>query len=449
MKNQSTASCGSVGSPWNRLIDRFSKVGSAAVHPISQPVTYKQTTSTPSQREAKQKDEAFSDSLAEDAHARLNQLVLSGLTQQIQYDPSSDLSARLRHEADAYPMRKQLVYELAIKEKTNISGPNPSNGTAEHVLAPPTGQHIAPLRVLHPVRGHLARALGLDESHSIGDGEVLPQSAVDALSDLLVDATVLWELGQLKVLRLDSHLVVKTGPDVDYQHVVDVDYLREEAPELPIPEVYGVLASETRVYLVTALVYGEPLDKLWPQLRDCERASIQQQLNRIFSTLRGVAIPPSATDQTFYGSGSPRRCKDLRRELRVADNPVTSEEEFNKFLLDIKDSHVPSERRKMVFSMLRPNHDLVFSHGDLHPRNIMVSRKPGSSSACKNACEHAHLTIEGLIDWECCGWYPSYWDYTKAIYTLSVQDGCADWWLYLPEAIGRWGSEYALYLISH
>ncbi|KAG6286903.1 hypothetical protein E4U45_008284, partial [Claviceps purpurea] len=41
---------------------------------------------------------------------------------------------------------------------------------------------------------------------------------------------------------------------------------------------------------------------------------------------------------------------------------------------------------------------IVFTHGDLNMRNIMMYNG----------------RLSGIIDWETCGWYPDYWDYTKA-----------------------------------
>ncbi|KAG6215510.1 hypothetical protein E4U26_008478 [Claviceps purpurea] len=43
-------------------------------------------------------------------------------------------------------------------------------------------------------------------------------------------------------------------------------------------------------------------------------------------------------------------------------------------------------------------HEIVFTHGDLNMRNIMMYNG----------------RLSGIIDWETCGWYPDYWDYTKA-----------------------------------
>ena len=44
-------------------------------------------------------------------------------------------------------------------------------------------------------------------------------------------------------------------------------------------------------------------------------------------------------------------------------------------------------------------HDIVFTHGDLNLRNILVDDDG---------------KIFGNVDWECAGWYPEYWEYTKA-----------------------------------
>jgi transposase-like protein len=46
----------------------------------------------------------------------------------------------------------------------------------------------------------------------------------------------------------------------------------------------------------------------------------------------------------------------------------------------------------------RGGHKIVFAYGDLNMRNIMVENGKGT----------------GIVDWETAGFYPSYWEYTKA-----------------------------------
>ena len=45
-------------------------------------------------------------------------------------------------------------------------------------------------------------------------------------------------------------------------------------------------------------------------------------------------------------------------------------------------------------------HRITFTHGDLHVHNILS----------------LNGKMTGLIDWDCAGWFPEYWDYAVAIY---------------------------------
>ena len=87
------------------------------------------------------------------------------------------------------------------------------------------------------------------------------------------------------------------------------------------------------------------------------------------------------------------------------------------------------------FRPLREDHEIVMTHGDLHPRNIMVSRQEGDES----------IKLEAILDWEASGWFPADWEYVKALHTICAADKTLDWCLCLPtEAIGVWGAEYAI-----
>lgn len=47
-------------------------------------------------------------------------------------------------------------------------------------------------------------------------------------------------------------------------------------------------------------------------------------------------------------------------------------------------------------------HAIVFTHGDLNPRNILA--------------ENGKIT--GIVDWENAGFFPEYWEHTKMHYTV-------------------------------
>ena len=87
------------------------------------------------------------------------------------------------------------------------------------------------------------------------------------------------------------------------------------------------------------------------------------------------------------------------------------------------------------------------THGDLHPRNIMVVVDGA-------ACYHDHSThvdsdqeikITSILDWEMSGWYPDYWEFVKSLNTISQGDALEDWRDFLPsDAIGAWPVEFAI-----
>ncbi|KAK2740529.1 hypothetical protein FQN55_008872 [Onygenales sp. PD_40] len=82
-----------------------------------------------------------------------------------------------------------------------------------------------------------------------------------------------------------------------------------------------------------------------------------------------------------------------REELRFS-----TESEFNKYLTD----PLRDEIRKRAAVSHDVRHDIVFTHGDLNPRNILA--------------ENGKIT--GIVDWENAGWFPEYWEYTKSHYTV-------------------------------
>ena len=71
----------------------------------------------------------------------------------------------------------------------------------------------------------------------------------------------------------------------------------------------------------------------------------------------------------------------------------------------------PAEIPDPYRQALPDDSNIVFTHSDLHPSNILVSpEKPRS--------------IVSILDWQQSGWYPDYWEFCKAEYTA---DPVSDW----------------------
>ncbi len=191
---------------------------------------------------------------------------------------------------------------------------------------------------------------------------------------------------------------------------------------------------------------GGTLESVWPQLSKMHKLSVQQQLNDIFRALRASVPGPSVDgeDRPRIGSFVSGTCKDMRRILRTSEGPIRSEEDFNDFLC--RQSHrTETPWIKMVRSFMSNNHRIVMTHGDLHPRNIMVQWQPDDEDGSGGK---GPVRITSLIDWELGGWYPEHWEFVRALATVDTRGPLADWCDFLPtEAIGSWPTEFSIDLL--
>ncbi|KAI9813176.1 MAG: hypothetical protein M1826_002539 [Phylliscum demangeonii] len=416
------------------------------------------------------------------AYKFANQTVINALSQQLKRDPSMDLSGLLG----------QLVRSYEIKQKSFLDGyregpeadiltPMISSG-ASHTKVDIRKQLEATsvTRIVRPLTEPMRGLLGVDVGTTLAlrVPTTLPESSIRQLNRLLIQSSVIWELGRLAVLRLHPAVVVKVGPGIDVEHLSTVEHIKRHARTMLIPDTLGVLATDRLTYIFMSPMDGEPLDRWWPRLTREDKLDVQSQLNTIFVALRSIPRPLDEDGRPTLGGGTPRRCKDMRREVRRAKGPIVNEKDFNAFIVSNDETAATGAKgeaattrttttwREIISSFLRSDHDIVMTHGDLHPRNVMVEMvkidddqdddgydSGGSCGDKDSSTTHINiatakgrrLKVTGLVDWESSGWYPSYWEYVKALHTISNHDGTLDWWTYLPTAaIGLWGPDYAV-----
>ncbi|KAL5332705.1 hypothetical protein BJX70DRAFT_383341 [Aspergillus crustosus] len=372
----------------------------------------------------------------DEALAEVNALLLSDISMKIKTYPSMDMTEILEQKLKTYPTLRQVFLESALQPVGSsmpcAEPPSPPAGLRDIFRIPFNA------KVLRPLGAAVLQAAQLQNTQDASDLSLL----LSRLNDRIDKCKIIWQLGSTAVLGLDSQLVMKVGQDIDVGHIPTLDYIKKQAPQLPIPEFYGILqqADGNRTFVFMTRVPGEPLDSKWRSLNSNQKASISEQLNAIVRGFRYISAPPSEDPRAVLGGGSPRRCKDARRQLHIADGPISNEAEFNKFI-----ASNPQRRNTsyidMVRSYLKGGHEVVLTHGDLHPRNVMVSITPGDSSDLRATSE---VVVTGLLDWEMSGWYPEYWEYVKALHTINPGDGFDDWYACLPPAIGVWPREHAV-----
>jgi aminoglycoside phosphotransferase len=227
------------------------------------------------------------------------------------------------------------------------------------------------------------------------------------------------------VFKVDENVVAKRVP-------LNIWMLEEAAnvqlitkmTSIPVPEIIRVHTIRREIYIFMSLLPGTTLESQWQMMTTEDKENIAIQLKVFMTELRSV--PPPAL--CWFGSLDTHICIDSRAwsRLNVGDNRlILTEAEFNEFIQTDFDTGFPGGYYDMLFSMLRDDHKIVLTHGDLHPRNILIK----------------DMVITGIIDWEFTGWYPEYWEYIKAL--KSVQD-VVDWWKYLPQIVGSYHAEWAL-----
>ncbi|OQE94751.1 hypothetical protein PENNAL_c0003G03888 [Penicillium nalgiovense] len=146
-----------------------------------------------------------------------------------------------------------------------------------------------------------------------------------------------------------------------------------------------------RVVIMTANS-GQTLDTVFHRLSYSERKQLTKDLKSALSQLRSI---PNHTPYRFGNShGGP--LFDYRFPSGICGS-FHQISEFNSFLAH---NHVLNETRDKVAAVYARTYRSVFTHADLNTSNILID----------------HGRLSGIVDWECAGFYPEYWEFTKLFY---------------------------------
>jgi aminoglycoside phosphotransferase len=225
------------------------------------------------------------------------------------------------------------------------------------------------------------------------------------------------------VFRVNEDLIVKTTP-LDLwrlEEAANIQYIARWT-KIPVPEIVRVHASDHTLYIFMSFIDGTELQDLWPMMTIADKTTIANQLKIYTTELRSIE-PPSPW---IFGSLESHICIDSRvvTRLNVAEHRlISSEEEFNKFLMKDLKPYNSDHYYDMLLSIMRVNHKVVLTHGDFHLRNIIVK----------------DMVITGIIDWEFAGWYPEHWEFIKG---LTAVGPILDWWRYLSDIVGSYTTEW-------
>ncbi|KAF5627075.1 kinase-like domain protein [Fusarium sp. NRRL 52700] len=169
---------------------------------------------------------------------------------------------------------------------------------------------------------------------------------------------------------------------------------------IPVPRPLDLVTQGGYSYVLTSQVPGIRLGMCIDALSDREVSNLVCDLQECIRELR--AIPKNVAPDYMITSAVGKACFDYRiiagsnydDEQGDLVGPFVDETEFNKKL---QVGALPNVSHRI-------GHGIFFTHADLNMRNILMHNG----------------RLSGIVDWENSGWYPEYWDYTKAYFITKL-----------------------------
>ena len=117
-------------------------------------------------------------------------------------------------------------------------------------------------------------------------------------------------------------------------------------------------------------------------------------------------------------------CWDLRLSMSERLGPFPDIESFYQHILwKVKmiagESHASSLLKRLESLKSTQLPSVVFTHSDFAPRNIILSNN----------------RVSGIIDWEQSGWWPYWWEYVKAHYSIQLDGNERVEWIRFAESV--------------
>ena len=212
----------------------------------------------------------------------------------------------------------------------------------------------------------------------------------------IAEGVILYQLALRKVVRLRNGQVVKCGPGLRREEATTMIYIAARTT-VPVPGNVQFIEENGKTYLIMDYIRGTPLRKVWPNLRDDEKRTIFAELRGYVNQWRAL-VPERASD--YVGSLDYGPCLDRRVVGFYHCGPFDTEHQFHDHVVANLRPEIRDERRTFLRNMMKGNHSIVFSHGDMHAHNILI--------------RDGHVV--GILDWEKAGWYPEYWEWCKALW---------------------------------
>ncbi|KAI8989889.1 kinase-like protein [Trametes punicea] len=177
---------------------------------------------------------------------------------------------------------------------------------------------------------------------------------------------------------------------------------------IPTPRVLVSVDGHGRRFLLMKKVRGSTLESVWSALDAAQRAKIVAQLRSFVAQLRSLDSPHGLAVCGLGGAP----IVDSRITSCGPVGPFLNEDAFNDRLVQTSALYIPQADLSQIRARMRGDHAIVFTHGDIAPRNIIVDGDK----------------IAALIDWQQAGWFPEHWEWIKAMWCPPDPKSAAELW---------------------
>ncbi|KIY48524.1 hypothetical protein FISHEDRAFT_58816 [Fistulina hepatica ATCC 64428] len=347
----------------------------------------------------------------DNGYYKLNTSALRVFTKAFEVNPAGDLEEMFR-QVYTLLMNEGEIVELSQSPADREINPSPDKRVP--VPQPQPRTTILP-ELLSSLSKHVRTASRIDSPLSprlltllaVNSDAHTATEVAESLLRILHNREPLAVSGHRVIVLLDEDVIVKLGRDLGTDEFALLHLLYERVPTVNAPRTLGYMTIGPVSCMFMMRLPGDTLKDRWPTLDMQKKQAVRTLLGPMFSSLR--AIHP-------HQYRAHRFCNELQ---------------FNEILIHSDTSRASSSYRRWVLSMLRQDHHIVLTHGDLHPGNILVDIVDTGGVAV------------GLIDWEMGGFYPEYWEMLEAMNTRDIRDS-SDWWEYLPQTILGYDQEIAI-----
>lgn len=174
---------------------------------------------------------------------------------------------------------------------------------------------------------------------------------------------------------------------------------------IPVPRVYAAATGYGRNFMVMECMKGTPLEYMWKELNAEQRANVVSQLRDYVRQLRTLKKPPSVAPgmvSSLYG----KAWRDNRLASVIPIGPFANLAAFNDRVEQVAQRWIDPTFTARTRAKMRDDSPIVFTHGDLAPRNILVDGG----------------TVTAVVDWEEAGWFPEHWELVKAMWCTGIEN---------------------------